>query len=60
MTHLCEDCGGHATWSLESARDSVVVPPDVTTTASCDAHRLDVTERLLNLYGNATISEDLG
>jgi hypothetical protein len=60
MTLLCEDCGGHAEWRLTSVRDQVVVPPDVTETGACAAHRLDATENLLSQYGNVTITETLG
>lgn len=60
MHRLCEDCGAHAEWVLSSVRDSTVVPPDTTETAACDMHRLDVTENLLNRYGNVTIVETLG
>ena len=59
MHRLCEDCGAHAEWLLTSVRE-IVVPPDVTETAACAAHRLDATENLLNQYGNVTITETLG
>lgn len=60
MTRLCEDCGEHAEWQLESARDQVGATPDVVTTAACHQHRLDATENLLSQYGNVTITETLG
>ncbi|MCY7366182.1 MAG: hypothetical protein LH469_12850 [Frankiaceae bacterium] len=60
MTRLCEDCGEHAEWQLESARDQVAAPPDVVATGACRLHRLDATENLLSQYGNVTITETLG
>lgn len=60
VTRLCEDCGEHAEWQLTSARDQIVVPPDVVETAACHDHRLDATENLLSQYGNVTIVETLG
>jgi hypothetical protein len=59
MTRLCEDCGEHAEWLLSSVRENAV-PPDVTETAACHAHRLDATENLLSQYGNVTVCETLG
>ena len=60
MHRLCEDCGAHAAYAVTSERDAVVNPPDVSSTWACEDHRMDVTERMLNLYGNATVVEDLG
>lgn len=59
MSQLCEDCGAHATWGLSSLREEAT-PPDTVTTATCDLHRLDATERMLIAHGNVTISEVLG
>lgn len=59
MSLLCEDCGAHATWGLTSVREEVV-PQDTSTTGTCDAHRLDATERMLLAHGNVTIEEVLG
>lgn len=59
MTQLCEDCGSHATWGLTSVREEAD-PQDSSSTGACDAHRLDVTERMLTAHGNVTISEVLG
>ena len=60
MSRLCEDCGAHASYAMESVRDATVVPPDRVQTAACDAHREDVTERVLNEHGNVTVYEVLG
>ncbi len=59
MHRLCEDCGAYAEWLLTSVRENAV-PPDVTETAACAAHRLDATENLLSQYGNVTVTETLG
>lgn len=56
----CEDCGQRAGYALSSVREEAVSPPDTVTTHACDAHRLDVTESMLNQHGNVTIVEELG
>ncbi|MDP9435791.1 MAG: hypothetical protein M3P93_11620 [Actinomycetota bacterium] len=58
--HRCEDCGERAGYALTSLREEAVDPPDEVRTWACDAHRLDVTESLLNQHGNVTIIEVLG
>jgi hypothetical protein len=60
MSRLCEDCGAHASYAMESVRDATVVPPDRVQTAACEDHRQDVTERALNAHGNVTVYEVLG
>lgn len=60
MSRLCEDCGAHASYAMESVRDATVVPPDRVQTAACEHHREDVTERVLNEHGNVTVYEVLG
>ncbi len=60
MHKICEDCGAYGAYEMESVRDSLVTPPDTVTTVACDDHRLDVTERMLNLHSNVRIVEILG
>ena len=60
MKRLCEDCGQRAGYAFSSVREEAVDPPDTVETWSCDAHRPDVTEEMLNRHGNVTITEILG
>ena len=60
MSRLCEDCGAHASYAMESLRDTLVVPPDRVEVAACEQHRADVEEYALNEYGNVTVTEILG
>lgn len=60
MRRVCADCGARAGYRLTAVREEAVVPPDVVEAHACDAHRLDVTEDLLNRHGNVTITEELG